>query len=203
MNGRTMATAASAALLVLALFGAGCGGDDDANAKADAGGKGPGKGMDASTGSQSDGGSPGKKPTGGGSDKDASTTGGGGGSSNANLDGAVVDEDSGIEQCGAVECALPMCCADPFASMCGVQISEVACLLPVENTMSSDPRCPDVSIMNGAFSIPSCCTDDGKCGINAQQAGMGCISLEEVIMYTMSMGGVGAMIPWPEPKACN
>ena len=42
--------------------------------------------------------------------------------------------------------------------------------------------------------IASCCTDDMRCGIDANAAGMGCISLEEVRAFTSmnaSDGGTG------------
>lgn len=204
-HGRSIWLAALAALLVL---GSACG-DDDGGETKDSGTSSGGGGSGDKDASSSSGGS-------GSGDKDASSSGGGiGGGSDkdsgtgAGGDTALVDAGSsdggGIEQCGAEVCASPMCCADAFQSKCGLQVNARACLPPQPSTTMSDPNCPSVSIMNGAFMIPSCCTDDGKCGINAQAAGMGCISLEEVIAFTSSDagGGTGAGIMWPEPKACN
>jgi hypothetical protein len=190
-------------LAALLALGSACGGDDDdtegtKNGK-DAGGDEAGK----------TGGSSGKGGSSGG-DQDASTGGGGtgsggGGTGSTTKDaGGLTDEDGGtVELCGSTTCAAPECCADPFVSKCGLQVNARACLPPQMSTAMSDSRCPSVAVMGGAFMIPSCCTDDGKCGINAAAAGMGCIALETVIMYTMTQGGAGMGIDWPEPQTCD
>jgi len=216
-HGRTIWLAALAALLVL---GSACGGDDDGGTKdSGTGNSGGGAGKEPAS-SGSGGGdkdasaSGGGSGSGSGSDKDSGTGNGGGG--NELVDAGGSSDGGGLEVCGAESCGPPMCCADAFQSLCGLKVNARACLPPQPSSTMADDRCPSVSIMNGAFMIPSCCTDDGKCGINAQAAGMGCISLEEVIAYTSGMGmardggappgmgmGTGFGIMWPEPKACN
>jgi hypothetical protein len=187
--------------LVLLLSGSACGDDDGSPADEDGGGSG--------RGSQEDSGGPTPTDDGGGqagNTADAASPDGGGGSAGTSMttvDSGLPDEDAGIEQCGATQCGQPMCCADPFVSMCGLQISERACLPPqmMGAPAMSDPRCPGVTF--GSFMIASCCTADNRCGINAQMAGMGCVSLEQVIMFTMGMGGPGGSVMFPEPQACE
>ncbi len=212
-HGRTIWLAALAALLVLG--NSACGDDDGGGGDEDSAGTSGGAGHTPS-GDDKDAGEPGgASGTGSSSDKDSGTPSageGGGGGGGTTLVDAGSSDGGGLEQCGSETCGSPMCCADAFQSLCGLQVNARACLPPQPASTMSDDRCPSVSINNGAFMIPSCCTEDMKCGINAQAAGMGCISLEEVIRYTSGMaGGDGGMAPmgmgfgimWPEPKACN
>jgi hypothetical protein len=201
-----------AALAALLLIGSACGGDDDGGGGGDEGGGDRGK--DAASGGGDDdkdaappaggGSADSGAPGGSGSDEGGEGGGEGGTGGDVELPDAGMSDAGGVEICGAEVCADPMCCADAFVSKCGVRINARACLPPTMTTAMSDERCPSVSIMGGAFMIASCCTDDGKCGINAAAAGMGCISLEEVRAFS-SMGGMGMgfAIEWPEPQACN
>ena len=211
-HGRTIWLAALAALLVLG--SSACGDDDSGGGEKDSGTGHGGAGHTPTGGGGDDAGAP--SGGSGSADKDSGTgasageggeSGGGGGSTE--LVDAGSSDGGGIELCGSETCGTPMCCADAFQSLCGLRVNAKACLPPQPTSVESDPNCPSVSFMNGAFMIPSCCTDDGKCGINAQA--MGCISLEEVIAYTSGMSGgdggapmgMGFGIMWPEPKACN
>jgi hypothetical protein len=202
-----------AALMALLVLGSACGkdsgGDDDGNSS-ESGSSGGGDtdaatgggDTDAATGGDEGGSSGGGDEGGSGGDE------GGTGGGVVPIDAGAVDS-GGIEVCGAETCADPMCCADAFASQCGLKLNARACLPPQPSSTMSDERCPSVSIMGGAFMIASCCTDDMRCGIDANAAGMGCISLEEVRAFS-SMGatdggtgtGIGG-IRWPEPMACN
>jgi hypothetical protein len=207
---RSIWFAALAALLVL---GSACGSsddggdDDDDSSEGAAGDDSSGGGdTDAATSEGDEAGSGGSS---GGDDEGGSggDEGGTGGDIDVPIDAGPVDS-GGIEVCGAETCADPMCCADAFASQCGLKLNVRACLPPQPSSTMSDERCPSVSIMGGAFMIASCCTDDMRCGIDANAAGMGCISLEEVRAFTsMSSGdggtGPGSGIMWPEPQACN
>ena len=212
-HGRAIWLAALAALLVLG--SSACGDDDGGSGDKDSGTSGGGAGTKEPSSSGKGGGDKDASSSGGGSgtgsgggDKDGGLSSGGGGTT---LVDAGTSDGGDIEQCGAEACASPMCCADPFGpkgSRCGLKVNARACLPPQPSTVESDPNCPSVSIMNGAFTIASCCTDEKKCGIDAMAAGMGCISLEEVIAFTsMARDGgpppMGAGIMWPEPKACN
>jgi hypothetical protein len=213
-HGRTIWLAALAALLVLGTSACGDddsgGGDDDDSAGSGSAGHPAGGDGDKDSGAPSGG-----SGTGSSSDKDSGTPAAGeGGSGGDVLVDAGSSDGGGLELCGGETCGSPMCCADAFQSLCGLRVNARACLPPQPTSTESDERCPSVSINNGAFMIPSCCTEEMKCGINAQAAGMGCISLEEVIAYTSGMGGgdggmapmgmgMGFGIMWPEPKACN
>jgi hypothetical protein len=148
--------------------------------------------MDASTSGNHDG----------GTSNNGGTSGGNGGTGGDDEPNMSSDEDAGADEpCGAVVCEAPECCVDPFASLCGAKLGR-ACLMPPPETAGSDPRCPSVSIM-GIFSIPSCCTDDGQCGIDAAMFGGGCVSYEEAEMGAQMMGAPPGAIPWPEPQSCD
>ena len=64
----------------------------------------------------------------------------------------------------------------------------------------ADERCPSVDVM-GIFTIPSCCTEDGQCGIDATNFGGGCVELSVAAAMAAQMGG-GA-IEWPKPQPCK
>jgi hypothetical protein len=204
-----------AALAALLVLGSACGGDDDGGDGNESGGGG-GDEQDAAAGDDGEAGESGGGEAGDGEagesgggeagDGEAGESGGEGGTG-----GDVVPLDAGasdagdVTTCGSAVCVAPECCDDAFVSRCGLRVGEKACLPPQMSTTMSDERCPSVPISNGAFMIPSCCTEEGRCGIDANAAGMGCIALEEVIAFT-SMdggGGIGATIMWPEPKACD
>lgn len=139
------------------------------------------------------GGSGGKGGSGGSASKDdagAATTG---------ADGSVLDVDGGVP-CGAEVCKPGACCADPFVSLCGAPIGERACLIPSPEGTMSDARCPSIDVM-GLFTIPSCCTEDGQCGIDATNFGSGCVELSVAAEMAGQMGG--GFIEWPKPRACE
>lgn len=163
------------------------------------GGVDPGGGGTAHTSGGSGGGgrggsTGGKGGSGGGaaSDKD-------GGASMTGNDASALDVDGGVP-CGAEVCKPGACCADPFASLCGAPIGERACLIPSPEGVMSDMRCPSVNVMN-LFTIPSCCTEDGKCGIDATNFGSGCVELGVAAEMAAQMGG--GFIEWPPPQDCE
>jgi hypothetical protein len=120
--------------------------------------------------------------------------------------GRAADGDSkGGVPCGMKTCMPPepagdltACCLDPFSSTCGTSKAGGICATAATN---GDPRCPSVSVM-GSLVLPSCCTDDDKCGINAAMFGaMGCVELGTAAEMAKTMGGGNLM--WPEPRACG
>jgi hypothetical protein len=109
------------------------------------------------------------------------------------------------EACGKTTCMDPepagdlkACCLDPFSNKCGTKKADGPCG-PAQP--AGDSRCPSVDIMGGG-ALPSCCTTDGKCGINATMFGsMGCVELSVAAEMAKSMGGGSLM--WPAPKSCD
>lgn len=68
--------------------------------------------------------------------------------------------------------------------------------MPCRVIPDSDPNCPRLNVMN--FEVASCCTEDGKCGLNGEAFMMKpCGSLEEAIEM------FGDFIEFPEPRACT
>ncbi|HET6333066.1 MAG TPA: hypothetical protein VFG30_07620 [Polyangiales bacterium] len=138
----------------------------------------------------------------GGDDAEKPASGANSGASGRAADGD--DADKG-KTCGTKTCTVPepagdltACCLDPFTSMCGVQKAGGLCGTAQNN---GDPRCPSVDIMGGLL-LPSCCTDDDKCGINATMFGsMGCVELGTAAEMAKTMGGANLM--WPAPRACT
>jgi hypothetical protein len=138
----------------------------------------------------------------GGDDADNPASGGASGRA------ADSDADKG-EKCGTTTCMPPepagdltACCLDPFTSTCGTKKPGGQCATA---QTTGDPRCPSVDIMMGGMAgllLPSCCTDDGKCGINATMFGsMGCVELGTASEMAKNMGGANLM--WPAPRACD
>jgi hypothetical protein len=150
---------------------------------------------------------------GGGDDRDggggaggSSDGGGAGGSSGkdggdplANIDANILDEDGGVEPCGQVLCVEPQCCADPFQSMCGVSAGR-ACLMPPPEGEEEDPRCPSFAL--STFNFPSCCTEEGDCGVSVAMFGVGCLELSQFRMAAESMGAP-PNIGIPDPQKCD
>ncbi len=107
--------------------------------------------------------------------------------------------------CGTLECQPPepagdltACCLDPFTSTCGTARAGGPCGMA---QASGDPRCPSVDIMGGAI-LPSCCNQEGKCGIDATMFGsMGCVELSAAAEMAKSMGG--GSLTWPAPRSCE
>ena len=114
-------------------------------------------------------------------------------------DASLVSADGGIP-CGSEVCSAVGCCADPFASLCGVAVGERGCLIPSPESVMADERCPSVDVM-GIFTIPSCCTADGQCGIDATNFGGGCVELSIAAEMAAQMGG--GFIDWPSPRPCK
>jgi hypothetical protein len=165
-------------VLGAALAGAGCGGDDDDD-KSSAGSSG--------------------KSAAGASGKDSSSAGSG---------SPMTMLPEGAIACGKTVCELGegetamLCCFDEFSGMCGMKSGAGSnCVMRVE----SDSRCPSVSV-GGMFTLPSCCTADNMCGINAGifTGSMDCTELSQAsMMAMMRAGGMGGFITFPPAKACE
>lgn len=101
-------------------------------------------------------------------------------------------------RCGAKMCTSPggfaaACCADEKTETCGMSFMGGRCSLPEPG----DERCPGVM---GLVTLPSCCTADGMCGINASMFGMpGCIELGAAATRAQ-MTSASA---FPKPRACD
>lgn len=162
----------------------------------DGGAAGSGGGGTSASGG-SGGGSGGKGGKGGSGGTNASKD--DGGTPIEGSDASILDVDGGIP-CGREVCKPNACCADPFASLCGAPIGESACLIPSPEGTMSDSRCPSIDVM-GLFTIPSCCTEDGMCGIDATNFGSGCVELSVAAEMAAGMGG--GFIMWPKPRACE
>jgi hypothetical protein len=165
------------ALLWLGVLGfVACGDDDSSESDCDAGSQ--------------DGGSAGK----GG----ASGKAGAGGSGAA---GGGTTPSAGAVKCGSATCEAPAaamgfisaCCADEATSTCGMtSLMGGQCTMPGK----TDPRCPAISAMG--FMIPSCCTAQGMCGVDASMFGFGgCTDLESAAKQSMG----GSTIP--APRRCD
>lgn len=119
--------------------------------------------------------------------------------------GRAADSETKGVPCGKTTCKAPepagdleACCLDPFSSMCGTSKAGGICGTSASN---GDPRCPSVDVMGGLV-LPSCCTADDKCGINAAMFGaMGCVELGVAAEMAKTMGGGSLM--WPQPQACG
>jgi hypothetical protein len=184
MDARTWWTGLSLALLALTL---GCGSDKGG---LDGGGR-----DKRDAGSDTDGGGGSSEMDGGGgsSGKD------GGGGTGGEFDSAILEEDGGVEPCGAVTCIDPECCADPFQSLCGVGAGR-ACLMPPPEDAEEDPRCP--SFVLSTYNFPSCCTPEGDCGVNVAMFGIGCLELSQFKDAAEAMGAP-MDIGIPDPQKCD
>ena len=66
----------------------------------------------------------------------------------------------------------------------------------------ADPRCPSIDLM-GVFTLPSCCTAMGDCGLDGAQVMMpGCTDLAAAKKRVDDMG-FGLFITIPAPKRCD
>ena len=165
--------------LVFAAFAYGCG-DDDA----------PGDDETAP-----DSGTPGAGGSGGAGGSSGSGGAGSGGSGGAQATAVT---------CGTATCEAPAaamgfiaaCCADDATSTCGTSIMGGPC----GGASEGDPRCPGLDGM-GFFMLPSCCTDDSQCGIDASMFSMpGCIDLETAAEQAAMMG---MSVDIPSPQSCG
>jgi hypothetical protein len=166
--------------LVLSALGFVACGDDDGDSERDGGGQ--------------DGGTAGK---GGGGGKGGRAGGAGAAGGGMTMGGAV--------KCGSTMCEAPAgamgfisaCCADEAKGTCGMtSLMGGQCSVPAK----ADPRCPTVSAMG--FMIPSCCTPQGMCGLDASMFGFGgCTDLDSAAKQAGAMGGGASTIP--APRRCD
>jgi hypothetical protein len=84
-------------------------------------------------------------------------------------------------ECGTAVCVSPIvgfgfinaCCADEATSICGIKTLSGSCMKPDPG----DPRCPALNF-RGLIGLPSCCSEDGQCGLEGTRVGMpGCMGL--------------------------
>ncbi|HKU38786.1 MAG TPA: hypothetical protein VJR89_11585 [Polyangiales bacterium] len=127
-----------------------------------------------------------------------------GGRGGAGSGGGVAGTLATSVKCGSTSCDVPPgvgafitpCCADETKGVCGMSIMGAAC----SGASAGDPRCPSIQAM-GLFSIPSCCTTSGQCGIDASMFGFGgCTDLASAAQMSM-MSGSGTVIP--APRTCD
>lgn len=102
-------------------------------------------------------------------------------------------------ECGSKTCTSPggsfaaACCVDAATETCGMSFMGAGCSVPEPG----DERCPDVM---GFVTLPSCCTEDGMCGINASMFGMpGCIELSEAATRAQ----MSSASSFPEASRCD
>jgi hypothetical protein len=88
------------------------------------------------------------------------------------------------------------CCVDEAKGICGTSpITGGGCAEPVE----SDSRCPELDVM-GFLKLPSCCTAENRCGLNASMFGMpGCVDLKNAATQVPAMG----LVMFPQPRTCD
>jgi hypothetical protein len=139
---------------------------------------------------------------------DESSAGKGGGGSAAPKDAGTAGMDDTEVACGKVICkpeegeTATLCCFDEFSAKCGMKqgMSGQTCVMRV----TPDSRCPSATGMGGGFTLPSCCTADNMCGINASvfTGGSTCTELGEAQMDAMERGA-GNFIMIPDPQACE
>jgi hypothetical protein len=143
-------------------------------------------------------------PSAGKSGGGGSHAGHGGSTAGRSGSGAAGSSQAGGVKCGSMMCMasgpaagfIDACCADEATSTCGTSIMGNPCSKPV----ADDPRCPGVNVM-GFIMLPSCCAQNGMCGIDASMFGMpGCVDLATAAKQAMSMGG-GADLP--AARACD
>jgi hypothetical protein len=164
-----------------------CGDDDSTDKPSDA----P-KAGSAAVGGGGKGGAGGAKPASGGSTSSSTTP------------TDMMSVACGSTTCQAAAGPIPgfatACCADESTSTCGMSVMGNPCSKPVQGDM----RCPPVDIM-GFIMLPSCCTPDDKCGIDASMFGMGgCVDLKSAADQAASMGGgMGFTIMFPSPRSCS
>jgi hypothetical protein len=128
---------------------------------------------------------------------------GSGGEKDAGGDDNPLGLPEGAVACGTKTCELQedetatLCCYDEFSAACGMMNPTGGCVRRV----TPDPRCESVSLAGGMFVLPSCCTADNMCGI---QAGVftGQMTCTELGAAAMDPRGMG-MIMFPPPKACD
>jgi hypothetical protein len=166
----------SACLIALAA----CGSDDkEDETNAGAGGDGGASGSSGASGAGEGG------TSGGGSGGTGGVTGGTGGAGGMMAEPVV---------CGGETCPAPMsgtsrACCVAATDVCGEMIpSFTQCAVPIE----PHPDCESAAIRN--FTIPSCCSAEGRCGLAAMRLFMEpCTSIEDILELAASAadGGIG------------
>jgi hypothetical protein len=170
MNAISKAVVLSACVIALAA----CGSDDKEETPAGAGGSGGSSGSSGAGDGGTAGGGTGGTAGGG--------TGGTGGTGGMMAEPVV---------CGGETCATPSnnrlraCCVED-TDVCGEMIIGGffgRCAVPVE----PHPDCESASIMS--FTVPSCCTTEGRCGISFAQVFMEpCTSIEDLLALAADAG---------------
>ena len=203
-------------LAVCGALAVGCGGGDDDGGDDESSGSAGAGGRTAGTG-----GATGAAGMAGSTSTGSSGATGGGGSGAGGSGSTVAPVPCGSTMCqpGTSRFVRP-CCFDMAAGKCGTTIPFGGSMMCNEN-VEADPRCE--SVMSRVGQIPSCCTEDNRCGISFAMFGMpGCTSLEEAAMIAMGdggmpddgMGGSGGSggsgggsnpiaVDLPAPKACE
>jgi hypothetical protein len=169
------------------VVGSGCSDDADDSAPSS---------DDAAGGSKSTAGDSAKGGTGG-----AKASSGGTGGAKAGAAGSGSTSTAANVECGSKSCSSPpggfamACCADADKGVCGVSLMGAQCSVPEPG----DERCPGVDVM-GFVMLPSCCTDNGMCGINPAMFGMpGCVELGDAAKRAqMTMASA-----FPSPRRCD
>lgn len=167
---------------VIAL-GVACGSDDsdDSNAGAGAGTTGGSAGSSGTSG-----GSAGSSGTSGGTSGTGGTGGAGSGGTGGTMAAPVV--------CGGMTCPAPSnsrltaCCVEADDT-CGEKIPGGFIMSECAAPVVPDDECESVTAMG--FTVPSCCTPEGRCGITAPLIGLPCTANED--LDELANGGDGGM----------
>lgn len=192
---RALSAAALAALAALGALCAlaGCSHDldalraerDQAGLRAGKGGSGSGSG---GSGSSRDGGASGGGR--GGSDAGPAPDAGGGSGGSASA-GPCEPCPELSEQ--AVTLGLRACCRGATDLECGLTFGEGTLCLAREVPDQTNDVCPEARM--GPLALPGCCRPDGRCGVLAEQVGLGCVARDEIFPAL----GLDA----PQPIACQ
>ena len=135
---------------------------------------------------------------------DDSDGGGGAGTSGGKAgtapDGKKIECETNEMVCGEKCCGqgpgqmAPACCSDPFEGVCGMSVSVFGSTPACIKQVASVSGCPPLSV--GPISIPSCCTPEKMCGLDASLFGMpGCTELGEAQRRAMQMFMMPPMTP--------
>ena len=154
------------------------------------------------------GGSNGRGGSGGGASGRGAGTGAGTGAGGSTSDGGVEpDAGSGsgtggnagaCEPCPelttqAENLGLRACCRGATDLECGLTFGEGAVCLPRDVPGQPNDVCPEAN--PGSLTLPGCCRPDGRCGVVAEQVGLGCVARDEILP---ALGQ-----PAPMPIACR
>jgi hypothetical protein len=129
---------------------------------------------DADDGATEDAGNPAGGTGGTGGTGGSGGTGGGGGP--VECGDTTCPDLSGTSMSGF---ALEACCSPSM--VCSAKMAGGACEDPPEE----DPLCGTYDA--AGMELPACCMENGKCGINAQQFGFGCIGVSTLSMFGLTL----------------